>query len=238
MEFLENQKAILQEIMLRYGDKMSDECMKAMHDDMVGFQEVANRLAKYESVLDTLANENMELGQHIADLEAAFEGKPAPEPQAPAEEATVEEEFHADDLQENIEQMEKPPSPTAVEEAEPVEQYSSFIFDYKGVWAKLEAKDKAAIVEDIKSLANGDLSKAEIEAIKYLASSGKYVFDDITKDGGDWAYTFKSAVNSLHDKSMVEYQGEYHQFVFLTQRGLWFYALVFKDSPVAFRKVE
>ena len=238
MEFLENQKAILQEIMLRYGDKMSDECMKAMHDDMVGFQEVANRLAKYESVLDTLPNENMELGQHIADLEAAFEGKPAPEPQAPAEEATVEEEFHADDLQENIEQMEKPPAPTAVEEAESVEQYSSFIFDYKGIWAKLEAKDKAAIVEDIKSLANGDLSKAEIEAIKYLASSGKYVFDDITKDGGDWAYTFKSAVNSLHDKNMVEYQGEYHQFIFLTQRGLWFYALVFKDSPVAFRKVE
>ena len=130
---------------------------------------------------------------------------------------------------------EEPPAPV-VEREDYHQLYSPFKFDFTNEWKNLSNEERKDIMERVKALAEGQLSKEELNIIKMLAETPEFVLEKFMENKGEEAVTIQASIDSLIDKGLVIEIGKFNNLVFLTKIGVWFYSLSNKQAPIIYKE--
>lgn len=128
------------------------------------------------------------------------------------------------------------PSIPVVEQEDYHQLYSPFKFDFANEWKNISNEEKKDIIERVKALAEGQLSKEELNTLKMLAETPEFVLEKLMENKGEEAVTIQASINSLIDKGLVIEIGKFNNLVFLTKIGVWLYSLSKKQAPIIYKE--
>ena len=128
------------------------------------------------------------------------------------------------------------PSIPVVEQEDYHQLYSPFKFDFANEWRNISNEEKKDIIERVKTLAEGQLSKEELNTLRMLAETPEFVLEKLMENKGEEAVTIQASINSLIDKGLVIEIGKFNNLVFLTKIGVWLYSLSKKQAPIIYKE--
>lgn len=209
IEFLEKERKILQNFVVKYGEDVGNDSLSLIKEDLTHLDSIQMNLENYRN-LQLVIESILDLSKNRAGLIQSIENK----------------------LNINIESLlaNKASEPVVTDNNSSSANPNFIEFNINEHWRKLSPDEKKEKYSLIQSINKNGLTEMEISMIKYISETRQYILDYIYKDSGDKLLELQATINSLVDKNLLVISDSKSE-VYLTNLGAWFYGLITHKNP-------